>query len=253
MDIEAIEAAETAAGSLACCGVLCDLTRASPARLQWLLKAFFLVADLTNLVLDFMFVRQLADMGERGMAALMGVMTCFGFCVWSISKCALSGNRRPPVRNVVYKILTTELLIYVLEDYTTLFVFTVTEGAYDPSVPSSVTNLWVTIVSGWAVMVSMWVCLLISRPPLGCCCVLPYLVLITYGLGYFTSFALLYLIPAKSIADVSNSTKHVIFTKLDSEMDPDDYLSLPTSTYIMTQTLGWINALMMLFSVCGDD
>lgn len=117
------------------------LTRASPARLQWLLKAFFLVADLTNLVLDFMFVRQLADMGERGMAALMGVMTCFGFCVWSISKCALSGNRRPPVRNVVYKILTTELLIYVLEDYTTLFVFTVTEGAYDPSVPSSVTNL----------------------------------------------------------------------------------------------------------------
>mmetsp|Transcript_39497 Transcript_39497/g.58027 ORF Transcript_39497/g.58027 Transcript_39497/m.58027 type:complete len:248 (-) Transcript_39497:283-1026(-) len=244
MDIEtAANVAEPVANSLSCCGTLHDSINQKSCKIK-VVNRFFLVVDLVNVVLDYNFTKQLSDMGENGLSALSGVMTTLGFLVLLIYKRALDDARD----NIMYKILASELLIWMIEDLTTLYIFTIATGAYDPSVPSSVVNLWITIISGIFTFATMWAYLFFHS----CChCEVllvwgTYLIIATFALCYFTIFAFMYLIPAKTIADIEESEIKTIFTMREAE----DELSLPTSVYIFTQSVSWMNVLCILCSIC---
>lgn len=147
--------------SIASCIGLVDLDRTLPSsapskttcRPNPLVIAFTAM-DLADVVLDFIFCASLASMGERGYAALMGVMTLLGSALLGASKAVLrhdeyrGGTDADAWSKRRALVLVVELLVFFVEDCTTLFVFYKVPGAYEVGNVAATLNLALTLTIG---------------------------------------------------------------------------------------------------------
>jgi len=118
-------------------------------------KTFVVFLDITNVVLDILLVYNLIYSGENGYAALLGFMTTVSVFVSIWMKWVMYGLKKGLSMNhsggILLWLLATEFFIFVVEDFTTIFILT---QVYDDDLSSyseTLTgrlNLWTSIMSG---------------------------------------------------------------------------------------------------------
>jgi len=119
-------------------------------------KTIIILFDIANVVLDCILVRSLSELGEIGYASLLGFMTSFSVVVSIWMKFLMYRTRKDMVfvpEMVLGFLLVTQFFIFVMEDVTTIFIFTRVDDDgnllidYSDRLTSRL-NVWTSILSG---------------------------------------------------------------------------------------------------------
>mmetsp|Transcript_10762 Transcript_10762/g.31857 ORF Transcript_10762/g.31857 Transcript_10762/m.31857 type:complete len:277 (-) Transcript_10762:259-1089(-) len=126
-------------------------------RLARLFSAFAMLVDLVDLILDVIFIAELFREEHSGWGAVMACASILAHGLdWlyePIVKTSLDQNGMG--MTFAYYFGTSELIIFLVEDTATIFLFSRVAGAYDAGSVSDALNLLSTLVS--AVVVSAFV------------------------------------------------------------------------------------------------